>query len=228
MCSTDQGWAGSSGHSVVFYETQRHISPQRNRRLQMRTKNTTDGGITSQDWPESQTAGAEALRYILDHDTDPWELWTEGFKEVSGHRAEWGAEGWKVTSMSERCFSLMKLRELFWPKVFLPLFLPSFSGCKIIKDFLSSVTLCVPQNPSINALNLGEMSFQGTGWKTNCDDAEMRSPSTSHPIHPGRILLPLSLVHRALGQAWVHPTACYQLGATEGVSTWPLQTWGRS
>lgn len=100
-----------------------------------------------------------------------------------------------------------------------PSFLPPFSGCKIIKDFLSSVTLCVPQNPSISALNLVDMSFQGTGWRTNCGNTEMRRPSTFHPTHPWRILLPLSLVHWALGQAWVHPTACYRPGAPEGVST---------
>ena len=43
-----------------------------------------------------------------------------------------------------------------------PSFFPPVSGCKIIRDFLSSVTSCIPQIPSVRVLNLGEMSFQKT------------------------------------------------------------------
>lgn len=155
----------------------------------MRTKNTTGGGITKQNCLESQSEGANPLHYALNHKTDPWESRTEGFRRSLGTQCWMGTGEWKIPYMAKTCYSQMKLRKFFCPEVLLLPF-PPVSGCKIIRDFLSSVISRIPQIPSVMVLNLGEISFQKTWWKTSCIEVKMRNP-----IHPWRIKSGLNSFH---------------------------------
>lgn len=213
MCSIDQGWAGElrtlrSG----IWKARGTSAPRRNRKLQMRTKNTTEGGITRENCLESQTAVRIPFitpRIMTQTSANGGEKISKG---GSGHRCRMGSRGEK-DCMAERQSSQMKLMELFFsPKYSALSSVPPFAGCSIITGFLLSVTSHVSHYDPI-CLGPGRW---GRGGETNCDEAEVSSlhvPSAQKtPEKHTRSYLPLPQSPAPEPQsAWTHPTTCHWL-----------------
>lgn len=173
----------------------------------MRTKNTTEGGITRQNCLESQTAAANPFHYTSHHEIDLWEPWTGDFKRrlwsqwqmVSTVMKDCVAKRWSLQMKHRDCFS-QKFSFLF----------SLFLWVKIVTDSLPSVTSWIPQVLAV--LDLGETSSweqdeKQTVWWSRNEDHIYYQPDRLKKNMP---LLPFSQVHRAPSQAWIHSTTYHQ------------------